>query len=719
MRLPQFVPACLLLSGLALAADAPTLPQEPNTWVKRSPLKDGPVSPALAYEASYGYDPLHRVLIRWGGHNQGGGGEQNAETWTFDPVTAKWTIKEPNTSPPGVCCAQQNVFDPVQNRFIRFSAFSGSHGWHWFRENYLSNTAVWNYDLATNTWRDLRAVPAPRVSPLRCASWDSDHQVVVVFGGEGNQEGTLVFDPYTNTWTRMNPKTQPAFRSSGTMAYDAARKLHILFGSQFTDDPHTWAYDLRANEWKDMKPAKLPPTDRNDAVLAYDSANQVVIAVLQVVDKSDGKEVAKAHHETWAYDAGRNAWTKMNPAREPDGWGNRRRIMVAMPDQNLTVLEMYVNPTLKVPGVEREQQVWTYRYGPNPIVTRPAPPAKITVTTAATAADLSWQASPGASGYYVYRGEGSIPWKVEYRKVGDSKTPLATSWKDADLKPGTQYHYYVRAVDGKFQESDASVKVRTQPRIVEDAVVSVLSPKEVKLQWSAPPGSDVAGYHVERALVEVFSEDQIHRLKKDTPPLAEPSVGAIKAIGAFARLTREPLKEAAWTDTTLDLSKPLEIEGEVLQAHRFGKDQLDPQGKPYRFGVFAYRVRAVNALGVESGPSPYFLTIPSSPKHVFSKEDGDDCQLKWQANPEQGLKGYRVYRMESPRINGAGQKCNRLTTEPLAVARYTDAKIGKDPRRYWIVAVDALGQEGIPSAPTWHYREWRRFYTPFVGEWHQ
>jgi len=30
-----------------------------------------------------------------------------------------------------------------------------------------------------------------------------------------------------------------------------------------------------------------------------------------------------------------------------------------------------------------------------------------------------------------------------------------------------------------------------------------------------------------------------------------------------------------------------------------------------------------------------------------------------------------------------------------------------------------LGQEGIPSAPTWHYRTQRSFYTPFVGEWHQ
>jgi hypothetical protein len=638
-RLLPLIALFVFAGFIASAADPTPLAQEPNTWVKRSPLKDGPPSPSLAYEGSMGYDPLHRVVIRWAGHNQGGGGEQNGETWTFDPLTAKWTLKEPNTSPPGACCNNQNLFDPVQNRFIRFPAFSGSHGWHWFRENYLSNSTLWTYDLETNTWRDMRPVPAPRVSPLRCASWDTDHQVAVVFGGEGNQEGTVVYDPYTNTWTRMNPKVQPAWRSGGQMVYDQARKLHILFGSQFTDDQHTWAYDLVKNEWRDLKPEKMPPTDNNDPVMAYDLANKLIVAVVNVFDKKDGKEATGGHHETWTYDAGKNAWTKMNPPREPDGWGHRRRIMVAIPDQNLILMESYVNPGSRVPGVEREQQIWTYR-----------------------SADAKSEATP--------------------------KSPV-------------------------------SVKANTRPRIVEDATVSVVSAKEARLSWKAPPGSDIAGYHVERAVVEVYSEDQIKRLKTDTPPLQEPSVGAVKAIGKFTRLTKEPVKTTAYTDSTLDLSKPQTIEGDPLWTHRFAENQLDANGKPYHYAVHAYRIRAVNERGAEGGDSPYFLTIPSSPKWLFSKEDGDDCRLKWQASVEQGIKGYRVYRMESPRINGAGQKCNRVTAEAIKETQYTDAGIGKAPRRYWVVAVDALGQEGIPSAPTWHYREYRRFYVPFVGEWHQ
>src|SRR5262249_31957678 len=145
----------------------------------------------------------------------------------------------------------------------------------------------------------------------------------------------------------------------------------------------------------------------------------------------------------------------------------------------------------------------------------------------------------------------------------------------------------------------------------------------------------------------------------------------------------------------------------------------DAKGTACRHAVYAYRVHAVNALGVESGPSPYFLTIPSAPQWLFAREDGDRCHLKWAANPERGLMGYRVYRMEGPKINGPGQKVARLTDAPLVETTFTDAQATKDTKRYWVVAVDALGQEGIPSAPAWHYRQFRKYYVPFVGEWHQ
>ncbi|MCI0743466.1 MAG: hypothetical protein L0Y72_30940, partial [Gemmataceae bacterium] len=305
--------------------------------------------------------------------------------------------------------------------------------------------------------------------------------------------------------------------------------------------------------------------------------------------------------------------------------------------------------------------------------------------------------------------------RVDYKKVATARD---SPFRDDGLPPGVMQYYFVTA----FQEGKdgaASAKIRTQPRSVEGLVVSMISPTEARLTWPAPVAMDIAGYHIERAVVEVFSEDQILRLKKDTPPLDEPSVGAVRAIGPFQRLTKTPIKEKRCTDTTIDLGKPAEIVGEPIYSRRFQPDQLDADGKPYQFAVYAYRVIAVNRLGVESGAGPYALTIPSSPQWLFSREEGATCQLKWAANPEEKLRGYRVYRMESPRINGPGQKVTRVTADPIADPRYSDAAAGKVTRRYWIVAVDALGQEGFPSAPAWHEREYKRYYVPFTGEWHQ
>lgn len=710
----KMLPAFGFLTAMAVpmaVAQAPeTLPFQPaNTWVKRSPLENTPVSPRLGYEGACVWDSIHRVMIRYGGHNQGGGGEQHSEVWTFDPLTAKWALQEPNTSPVGLCCAQQHVFDPIQGRYLRFPAFSGSHGWQWWREIYLNDSSVWTYDLTSNAWCNRRPLPTPHLAPLRCASWDEDCQVVVLFGGEGSREGTLVYDPYTNEWTRMQPRVQPEFRSGGNMAYDAARRLHILFGSQFSDDPHTWAYDLRRNEWRDLQPPTMPPTSQNDAVLTYDPLHQIILAVVKITEGED--EQARHRLETWAYDAGTNLWTKMNPPQEPDPSGSRARVFLFAPELNLAILENRTHP----PQGEQEQQVWTYRFAETNPNREPLPPSELHVTTASDHATLIWKPSASADRYLIFRGTGSKPWEVDYQQIAVLEGHL-TAYRDKDVKPGTVYFYTLRAVTATGRTSADSRKVRTQPRIVEDAIVSVLSPHQVELSWQPPPGDDLVGYHIERAVVEVYTEDQLQLLKSRTPPLPEPSVGAIHRIGTFIRLTEKPVPGTTFLDTAVDLTQPQTVTGPPLYERPFPVERLDQNGRPYRFAVYAYRIRAVNALGVESGASPAFFTLPSAPQWVFSRKEGPVCCLKWAANPEKNLRGYRIYRLDG---RWDSDPISRLTADPIPELTYRDPTAGEATRRYYLVAVDALGQEGFPSSPVWFNREWKSFYEPFVGEWHQ
>lgn len=631
---PHVLFACLicLLPQIVDADDPPSLQEQPaNTWIKRTPLAGTPVSPRLGYEGACVWDRKNQMLVRYGGHNQGGGGEQGAEVWTFDLATAKWTLKEPNTSPPGVCCNNQNVYDPDNGRYIRFPFFSGSHGWQWSRELYLNDSSVWTYDLESNRWRNRRPLPTPRLAPYRCASWDSDRHLVVVFGGEGSNEGTLLYDPALNEWRWPKPADEPDGRSGGNMAYDAARKLHILFGSQFMNDAHTWAYDVAKNEWRDMKPETQPPTDKNDAVLTYDSIHQRVLAIIKVTTGSD--ESAKHELQTWAYDAGVNRWERLNPASEPEPSGNRARNLIFAPELNLAILE---NCTSK----PREQQVWTYRLADHPLPT-------------------------------------------------------------SAIKP-------------------------QQDMIVEDAVVSVVNPRHVEITWTEPPRGNQRvfaplWYHVERAAVQVYSDDQLTRLKKRTPPLAEPIVGAFRRIGPFQRLTDRPILEKKFVDSEIDLNQPQPVEGKPTFDRALHAEEVDDQGRDYRKAVFAYRIRTVSqpnvrALDSTLPVSPAFFTIPSSPQDVYCREDGTTAQLKWSANPEQGITGYRVYRMDG-RFNDA--PVSRLAADPIADTKFADETAGKSSRRYYVVAVDALGQEGFPSSPAWFQREWKDYYKPFVGEWHQ
>jgi len=701
-----FLPA--LAAQAAEASAAPPIDlagHPPMTWIKRTPRPGAPPNPRMGYEASMGWDAANGIVIRWGGHNQGGGGEQNFETWHYDPIRNTWMLSETSTSPPGNCCCRDNVFDPVHGRFLRFPAFFYSHGWQWRRTGYTRDSSVWSYDAAAKTWRNMRPLAEPWPRPLRGAVWDSRNQVVLLAAGEGADHGTIVYDPHINRWTRMRPKAELPGRNTFGLAYDAKRNCFYAFGGQYGQDQRTWRYDLRANTWTDLKPPHHPPKAGDGTVMAYDPAGDVVIANLR-----QGTEKGQTlRRQTWAYLPGENDWQKLATKGQPDPSGSRNTIMLYLPEHNVFLLE---NRT------RDEQQIWTFRYaarGPRP---EPDAPRGLTVTTDERGAELSWQPVKGASEYHVYRGTGAKPWLVKYVRAGAT---TRAGVADRNVKRGTVQHYYVTAIDAEGRRSKPSTKVRTQPWIVQDVLVSVLGPKRIELTWRAPPGDDIAGYRVERADVQVYAMSELttltqHEGKPVYVPRAKPAVGAIRAIGAFRRVSGELVEGRRFVDNSVDLTGgqvaavPDPVYRRDLEKYR------DPKGKPYAWATYAYRVRAVNRLGVASGDSPWFLSIPAAVTDVYARERGDQVDLKWRAHPAKSIIGYNVYRKQH-RWNSS--RIDRLTPRPIAATAFTDTEAGRSTRRYFVAAVDALGQEGLISSPVWSYREWRKYYTPFIGEWHQ
>ncbi len=352
--------------------------------------------------------------------------------------------------------------------------------------------------------------------------------------------------------------------------------------------------------------------------------------------------------------------------------------------ENLFILE-----TSSKAGKGRSPQIWTYRYKNAPADTRPAPPADVEVVTDVSKARLRWSASKSARAYHVYRAEGQEPWKAKFAKVAEVD---GIAWEDKDVAFGRVYFYKVRALGPEGAASDLSFQARTQPRVMAPPVVSVLAPDKVEVTWQAHSAADIAGYNLYRgaALVRTVKQGTGAPWKDNDPEYSQPIPVEVKDIQDIRKLNAEPITAASFTDAAINLTKQT------------------PAADEYRFHVYAYLVKAVNKLGVESGPSPYALTIPSEPTHVLNREKADLAELKWAANPEKGILGYHVYKLEGT------WNIRRVTDKPIKETTFKH-QAGKNTTRYWIVAVDALGQEGQPSSPVWHQQSYRGF---FEGEWH-
>lgn len=659
-----------------------------NLWVKQSPRPGAP-SPKFGWEGSGAYDPSSKKWIHWGGHD---GIPQGFHLFLWDPQTAKWEQRFPNTSPPGVCCVDgAETFDLANRRFVRFPGASLNHGWQWSRKVRLMNSAVWLYDAATNTWTNMRPLPYREPENYSkavlgaldaCGAYAEKHEVALSFGGQGAGGGMnnlFVYDAYANNLQRLEAQNPPSPRDGSGFCYDSTNDCGVLFGSQYLTDEKTYIYRFSTNKWEahDLKPC---PTARKEGPystipkMAFDATNGICLCVIWLGEKGG--------HETWAFDSAKLAWMKLSPTVEPEPSKSRARNLCYDQGLNLFFLETW--------SVSGEPQVWTYRHTKAPAELPIERAVDLSCTTAEGGkAMLTWTASPttGVKQYDVYRAQAEKSWLAQYVKVGTAKQP---HFDDSGLAEGKVYFYAVRAVGADGRESRDSNKARTQPRVLLKPVVSVLAADKIEVTWNTHPAKDLAGYNVYRGRVAVATNTALAKSWAfNDPPYAEPVVDGVKDITDIQKLNDQPLTTIRFTDGKINL-----------------KDK-GPESGDYKYAVYAYIVRAVNKLGTESGPSPYALTIPSEPQRVLLREHGRAAEIKWDANPEKGIAGYRIYKYSNP-MKLVSQD---LLREPV----FTDDSAGSHGR-YTVVAVDVLGQEGEPSSPVWHGQSYKDFY---AGQWHQ
>jgi N-acetylneuraminic acid mutarotase len=170
------------------------------------------------------------------------GGTAFGDTWALDVTTKRWVSMKaagPSAPPKRSQLQHAMVYDSANDVFVLFGGICGDAPRCAFNKD-LNDT--WVYKLSTNTWTRMTPAVSPPARRQQQMVYDSEHQVVVLFGGKsgatvlfgGTGEQTVRDDLWTysyrtNTWTQLFPATSPAGRAKGTLVYDPGERLSLLY----------------------------------------------------------------------------------------------------------------------------------------------------------------------------------------------------------------------------------------------------------------------------------------------------------------------------------------------------------------------------------------------------------------------------------------------------------------------------------------------------------
>ena len=223
-----------------------------------------------------------------------------------------WVQMNPVSSP-SARAAHDMAYDAQSDRVILFGGLTE------FVE-VLGET--WAYDFDTNTWTVMNPTTEPSARSSHAMAYDAGADRVILFGGVQNVGGTFVevndtwaYDFNTNTWTNRNPAVAPSPRLGHRMAYDAQSDRTILLGGHRGRDPSavffqdTWSYNFNANLWSERAPATHPEGGNHGGLVYHEISDQVI--------HFGGYEATGSKGYTWAYDVDTNRWTDLRPITAP------------------------------------------------------------------------------------------------------------------------------------------------------------------------------------------------------------------------------------------------------------------------------------------------------------------------------------------------------------------------------------------------------------------
>jgi len=664
------------------------------------------VNPAYPHlitsQSSIAYDQDRGELIMWGGHPTHGGYPQLEEVFVFNIEQGQWRVDRPiGDSPPNICVTNDAVFDEARGVYmVMLKSESGSHNWH---RTMKFKSEIKVYDLDEKKWYWMQPYPGildtySGIANPKAAAYDSHNQVMLFFPKESGT-GTWIYDLYTNYWEQIASwSAGPNNRYVPAITYDRREKKFVLYGG--TGEAYdTWLFDLASKTWTERPTNTHPPcvTSQGTNVGACDGSVYGPTGTYDTVNEINLFFINRWYEdriEPWSYDIPGNTWTQM--ASSPFALGSRGGDTLAtfMHDKNAVVVydlnrrgyqnEAGGNCDSQCDEHADKRHLFYYRYASaNP--PGPRPPEELMINMNPDSVILDWDDVSNVVGYRVFRGSGTNgkSWEVSYSD--GSGLISVTTWTDNDVNPGNIYYYYVVSEDTSGEISLESTMARTQALPPWEAVVSVLSDNSVEIEWTPNNHNNIAsgikGYNVYRADVtpEVYALGIAAENPEDEPVYSRKTIKKVVSIGSWSKLNSEIIAGNNYVDN-VDLAA-----------------DSSEYGRP----VYAYMIRSVDELDMESGNSPYWLTIPQAVPHLNWRESWNATNgvidLEWHPSEEKNILGYRVWY-----LSAHGGENTELTTVPIPGTKYRHVIDGDEASNfdigYFVTATDALGQDGIPSA---------------------
>lgn len=292
-----------------------------------------------------------------------------------------------------------------------------------------------------------------------------------------------------------------------------------------------------------------------------------------------------------------------------------------------------------------------------PDTTPPSSPIAVAGKIKDKALLITWgkdKKEPDLFGYNVYRG--TAPDKMT--KLNESVIkPDVTEYVDYGVVSGEKYFYSVAALDVSMNESKTSdpIEVKAPDTIPPEFPANLFAQpydRRVVVNWPPNMESDLAGYRLYRS-------------------------ASADGKGAFAQLGKD-IPKATATFQDIDVKNG---------------------------AIYWYYLTAFDEAGNESQPSDRVMARPrddvppTAPAGVAGEPVDDGVLVKWSANPEDDIAGYKVLRSELS--TGVYTKISGDTLLPATASSFKDTT-ATDPAKgyfYRITAMDTSDNESERSTP--------------------